>query len=189
MNVENQAARNRKLATFHAGRSSPECQRRRSAVSTERADRDLSHYPRGLQRLPVSGPWIGANCRTLRAPKPEHSCCAEVQIESPIRRVLLCVAPNGELIIRRIGFNLGDGQCRMVVIQFPPGDEVPDNPASSVLVVVKIDQTVVGDDLGQAQNDTVVAAAPVVIVVRVDRHIPMLVWQTAVPGAMPTSRS
>jgi hypothetical protein len=59
----------------------------------------------------------------------------------------------------------------MVIIQFLPGYEVSDNPAGSLLVVVKIDQTVVGDDLWQAQNDTVVATAPMIIVVGVDRYM------------------
>ena len=84
---------------------------------------------------------------------------------------------------------MGDGQRRMVVVQLPPGHEVSDNPASSIPVVVEVDQTVVGDDLGQSEDDAAVAAAPVTIVVRIGRHTVEQVWQITVAGAMPTSRS
>ena len=68
---------------------------------------------------------------------------------------------------------------RMIVIHLLLRDEVPDNPAPSVFVVVKVNQSFIRDHPGQAQNDTVVAAAPVIMVVRVYRHISKQVLQTA----------
>jgi hypothetical protein len=84
-----------------------------------------------------------------------------------------------ELVVQGIGFDLSAGQSRMIVILLLPRDEVPDNPASSVFVVVKVNQSFIRDHPGHAQNDTVVAAAPVIIVVRVYGHISKQVLQAA----------
>ncbi|MGO4885055.1 MAG: hypothetical protein ACLP59_30180 [Bryobacteraceae bacterium] len=63
-----------------------------------------------------------------------------------------------ELVVQGIGFDLGAGQSRMIVIQLLPRDEVPDNPAPSVFLVVKVYQSFIRDHPRQAQNGLLLAA-------------------------------
>jgi hypothetical protein len=57
------------------------------------------------------------------------------------------------------------------VVQSLPSDEVSDDPTPPGSIVVKIDQAVGSDDLGEPDNYAVVATASVVIVIWIDCHI------------------
>ena len=111
-----------------------------------------------LHRLPNARLGVGSDWRTQWTPQPKYSCCPEVQIrlasqsDSPPRCTKL------ELVVQGIGFDLGAGQSRMIVIQLLPRDEVPDNPAPSVFLVVKVNQSFIRDHPRQAQNGLLLAA-------------------------------
>ena len=58
----------------------------------------------------------------------------------------------------------------MSVVESLTRDEVSNDPTVSVSVVVKVDQMVIGDYVGAAQDDSIISAASMVVVARIHRH-------------------
>jgi hypothetical protein len=58
----------------------------------------------------------------------------------------------------------------MAVVEALSGDEVSYDPASPIPVVVKVHQVVTGDDVWAAQDNPIISAASMIVVVPSHRH-------------------
>jgi len=58
----------------------------------------------------------------------------------------------------------------MDVVESLSRNEVSDDPGSPVLVVIKIDQTVISNGVRASQNDAIVSPASMIVIASIYRH-------------------
>ena len=58
----------------------------------------------------------------------------------------------------------------MAVVESLSRDEVSNDPAATILIVVKVHQMVIGDNVWAAQDNPKVSAASMIVIVRIHGH-------------------